>query len=155
VLLGETYLNIREPLSLKQYTMCATASYFQVLCVFCKRPLLRQLQMLELRQQQGERGSAAGGCGVHSEAQTQCIQAQGTGETQHVTKRDHYRITTTLGVGMAPVPGSPWKCVSRMTSLPPSPHTHTHYRMAPPLDQLQLLAPSLSCSNLQLPSEGV
>jgi len=24
---------------------------------------------------------------------------------------------------MAPVPGSPWKCVSRMTSLPPSPHT--------------------------------
>jgi len=27
---------------------------------------------------------------------------------------------------MAPVPGSPWKCVSRMTSLPPSPHTHTH-----------------------------
>jgi len=25
---------------------------------------------------------------------------------------------------MAPVPGSPWKCVSRMTSLPPSPHTH-------------------------------
>jgi len=26
---------------------------------------------------------------------------------------------------MAPVPGSPWKCVSRMTSLPPSPHTHT------------------------------
>jgi len=27
---------------------------------------------------------------------------------------------------MAPVPGSPWKCVSRMTSLPPSPHTHTY-----------------------------
>jgi len=27
---------------------------------------------------------------------------------------------------MAPVPGSPWKCVSRMTSLPPSPHTHKY-----------------------------
>jgi len=30
---------------------------------------------------------------------------------------------------MAPVPGSPWKCVSRMTSLPPSPHTHTYMQL--------------------------
>jgi len=28
---------------------------------------------------------------------------------------------------MAPVPGSPWKCVSRMTSLPPSPHTQLSF----------------------------
>jgi len=35
---------------------------------------------------------------------------------------------------MAPVPGSPWKCVSRMTSLPPSPHTHMlhHHRSIQP-----------------------
>jgi len=59
---------------------------------------------------------------------------------------------------MAPVPGSPWKCVSRMTSLPPSPHTHTksqersivgepaqtEYHTCPALLCMSLLSLSLS-----------
>lgn len=51
----------------------------QVLRVLCQRPLLRQLQLQQLLQQQRERADAAGCCGRGAGAQPQRLQAKDSG----------------------------------------------------------------------------